>query len=359
MSEALARYNTQQTIYPMPYVLPAQQVNFSEALIFQFKHYAGVKESTWKGYENNLKVFFSWVRDNGITNPVREDIEEYAHYLASCGKYKAGTQAAYLRTVKLLFSWLSIKCNCANIADHVKGAKVKSGIHKKDALQREDVPAIANTIDRSTEQGKRLYVMFLLCISCALRTVEVSRANIEDIKTVGSITYLYVWGKGHDEPDAPVELPVEVKTALDAYIAARTDKPTGKSPLFVSTSNRSKGKRINPKRISEMLKDLMRGAGYDSDRLTAHSLRHTSATGAYKATRSLYLTQQHARHVDPATTEIYLHAEEREERHTEQQVYNYYFKQDTATDPLQEACQLLQGMPAEKLEKALAMLKML
>lgn len=359
MSEALARYTAQHTAYPIPYVLPAQQINFSEALIYQFKHYAGVKESTWKGYENNLKAFFTWARENGITNPVREDIEEYAIYLASCGKYKAGTQAAYLRTVKLLFSWLSVKCNCANIADHVKGAKVKNGIHKKDALQREAVPAIASSIDTSTEQGKRLYAMFLLCISCALRTVEVSRANIEDIKTVGSITYLYVWGKGHDEADAPVELPAEVREALEAYIAARTDRPTGRSPLFVSTSNRSKGKRIDPKSISLMLKDLMKRAGYDSDRLTAHSLRHTSATGAYKATRSLYLTQQHARHVDPATTEIYLHAEEREERHTEQQVYNYYFKQDTADSPLQEACQLLQGMPADKLEKALALLKML
>ena len=359
MSEALARYTAQHTAYPQPYILPAQQQGFSYSLFQRFSDYAQVKDSTLKGYRNNIKAFSTWMRENGITQPAREDIMAYADFLASCGQYKPGTQAAYLRTVKLFFSWLAIEGLYPNVADHVKGAKVKNGIHKKDALQREAVPAIAESIDTSTEQGKRLYAMFLLCISCALRTVEVSRANIEDIKTVGSITYLYVWGKGHDEADAPVELPAEVKAALDAYIAARTDKPTGRSPLFVSTSNRSKGKRIDPKSVSLLLKDLMKRAGYDSDRLTAHSLRHTSATGAYKATHSLYLTQQHARHVDPATTEIYLHAEEREERHTEQQVYNYYFKQDTADSPLQEACQLLQGMPADKLEKALALLKML
>lgn len=358
MSEALARYTAQHTAYPMPYVLPAQQ-NFSYSLFDRFAAYAQVKDSTLKGYKNNIHAFSAWMQENCIAQPAREDIMAYADFLASCGRYKPGTQAAYLRTVKLFFSWLAMEGLYPNVADRVKGAKVKNGTHKKDALQREAVPAIAASIDTSTEQGKRLYAMFLLCISCALRTVEVSRANIEDIKTVGSITYLYVWGKGHDEADAPVELPAEVREALEAYIAARTDKPTGRSPLFVSTSNRSKGKRIDPKSISLMLKDLMKRAGYDSDRLTAHSLRHTSATGAYKATRSLYLTQQHARHVDPATTEIYLHAEEREERHTEQQVYNYYFKQDTADSPLQEACQLLQGMPADKLEKALALLKML
>ena len=50
------------------------------------------------------------------------------------------------------------------------------------------MPAIAATIDRTTEQGKRLYAIYLLCITCALRTVEITRANVEDMKTVGGRT---------------------------------------------------------------------------------------------------------------------------------------------------------------------------
>ena len=106
-----------------------------------------------------------------------------------------------------------------------------------------------------------------------------------------------------------------------------------------------------------MLKSLMVAAGYDSDRLTAHSLRHTSGTGAYKATHNLYLTQQHQRHCDPATTEIYMHCEEREERNTEELVYNYYFKADTEADPCKEALDILQRMPADKQKQALELLK--
>ena len=217
---------------------------------------------------------------------------------------------------------------------------------------------IAGTIDRETEQGKRLYCMLLLGIIDGLRTVEITRANVGDIKTVSGKTYLYVWGKGHSEPDTPVLLPREVKAAIDDYLSSRTDNPTAKSPLFVSTSNRSKGNRIAASTISKIIKAMLKAAGYDSDRLTAHSLRHTSGTGIYKATKNLYLTQQHLRHVNPETSEIYMHVEERENRNTEEQVYNYYFLgKDEVVTSQQEAITLINTLPADKLEKALDVLR--
>jgi len=226
---------------------------------------------------------------------------------------------------------------------------VRYDTHKKDTLEREAVKEIADSIDRSTESGKRLYAMYLLCISCGLRTIEINRANVEDIKRTGSRTYLYLQGKGHSEHDQPVLLIPEVKAALRDYLESRADNPTPKSPLFVSTSNRSKGKRIAPTTISTMLKEVLVNAGYDSDRLTAHSLRHTSGTGAYKATGNIYLAQKHQRHADPATTEIYVHAEEREDRNTEQQVFDYYFHPEAAADQRQEAMKLLATIDPSKL----------
>ena len=356
MSEALAIY-TGPEIYPLP------QKTFTGNLFASFEEYTSVKDTTMRGYKTCLKAFALWMADNGITQPTRANIMQYEKHLTACG-YKTGTRQQYLGAVKHFFKWTASEGLYPNIADNVKGAKVKREQHKKDPLPRSAVPVIADSIDRSTEQGKRLYAMYLLFISCGLRCVEVSRANVEDLKTLNGITYLYVWGKGHDEPDAPVELPQEVKEAVEDYLASRKEKPTKGSPLFISTSNRcghdengNATKRIAPTTISTAIKELMKGAGFDSDRLTCHSLRHTSNTGVYKATKSLYLTQQHARHVDPATTEIYVHAEEREERHTESMVYDYYFKQDTATDPRQEAIAIIQGMAADKLAHALQILK--
>ena len=350
MSEALA---------VMPGYYPAIYPS-SEDILSSFVDYCSVKDSTLKGYIVCLKAFARWAQENGIKQPTRADIREYVRFLDS-SDLKPGTKTQYLRAVKQMFEWASAEGLCTtNPAQGIKGTwKTDRQHHKKDALGREDVKAIAATIDRETEQGKRLYAMFLLGIVDGLRTVEISRANLEDIKTMGGRTYLYTWGKGHSEPDTPVLLPQEVQEALQAYIDSRTDKPTGKSPLFVSTSNRSKGQRISTTTISTIFKDMLKGAGYDSDRLTAHSLRHTSGTGVYKATHNLYLTQQHLRHANPETSEIYMHAEEREERDTEQRVYNYYFSQETASSPQQEAIGIIQTLPADKLEKALAVLRAL
>ena len=332
------------------------QASFGADLFSRFIDYTAVKDTTLKGYMVYIRAFVRWMHGNGIAQPTREDVKAYKEYLDS-SELATSTKAQYLRAVRHFFKWTAAEGLYPDVADHIKGAKVRHDHHKKDALGREDVPAIAATIDRSTEQGKRLFAIYMLCITAGLRTVEVSRANIEDVKTKGGKSYLWVWGKGHDEPDSPVLLVPEVKDALQAYLDSRSDKPTAKSPLFVSTSNRSKAKRIAPTTISAQIKKMMRAAGYDSSRLTAHSLRHTSGTGAYQATHNLYLTQQHQRHVDPSTTEIYIHDNDREQRDTEQQVYNYYFAPDAKNDPTAEALQILRSLDPAKQQAALSMLR--
>ena len=350
---------------------------FQPFLFDRYIKYAGVKDTTLKGYITCIRVFRVWMIQNDIIQPTRDDIEDYKNHLNE-SQLKAGTKAQYLRAVKHFFKWLSLEGLYPNIADGCKGGwKIDTLHHKKECLSREAVPVVADSIDRETESGKRLYAMFLLGVVDGLRTIELSRANVEDIRTIGSRTYLYVQGKGHDEKDTPVLLPAEVKQAIEQYLTARTDKMTGKSPLFVGTANNSKpgsvklitdkrtgiqreiinDGRIAPTTISTMLKDMLKNAGYDSTTLTAHSLRHTSGTGVYKATHNLYLTQQHQRHCDPSTTEIYVHAEEREERNTEEIVFDYYFNQDAETDPQREAIEIIQGLSADKLEKALAVLQ--
>ena len=338
------------------YITAMQQQGFSKDLFGRFLDYTDRKDSTVKGYLTCIRQFMKWLDAYQITQPTREDIKAYRAHLESAD-LAIGTQQQYLRAVKHFFKWTAAEGLYPNIADNIHGAKVRHDLHKKDALSREDVPKIAASIDTSDEQGKRLYAMYLLCITCGLRTVEINRANIEDIKTVGGVSYLYVQGKGCDDKDAPVELIPEVQEAIKAYLSSRSDKPTPKSPLFASTSNRSKGGRISTASISAMLKEMLVKAGYDSDRITAHSLRHTSGTGAYKATGSLLLAQKHQRHADPSTTEIYIHAEERAERHTERQVYDYFFKGDTIQDQQQEVLQLIATLSPEKLAAAIDFIK--
>ena len=353
MNNAALTTTTGSSLYYLQDV--KQELNIS--LFTRFIDYTDRKETTVKGYVTCIKHFIKWLQENGITQPQRDDLKAYRKYLESSG-LATGTQQQYLGEVKRFFKWTENELRegrpgYINIAENLHSPKVRQDIHKKDALSRDDVPIIAESIERDDEQGKRLYAMYLLCITCGLRTIEIHRANVEDIKTVGGITYLYIQGKGKDDKDAPVELIPEVKEALNDYLKHREAKPTAKSPLFTSTSNRSKGGRIATTTISTMLKEMLKNAGYDSDRLTAHSLRHTSGTGAYMATGNLFLAQKHQRHADPSTTEIYIHAHERQERHTEQQVFNYYFKGDRKQDKEAQAIELIKGLDPAKLEQVI------
>ena len=205
--------------------LQANTYTFGADMFSRFIEYTDREETTMKGYITCLRQFMYWLQSNHVSRPERRDILAYKEYLngATFGRsgtetLKASTKQQYLRAVKHFFKWTAAEGIYPNIADNIHGAKVRHDIHKKDALDREAVKVIADAIETDTEAGKRLYAMYLLCISCGLRTVEISRANVEDIKTTGSRTYLYLQGKGHSEHDQPVLLIPEVKAALQDYV---------------------------------------------------------------------------------------------------------------------------------------------
>jgi len=59
--------------------------------------------------------------------------------------------------------------------------------------------------------------------------------------------------------------------------------------------------------ISRIVKAALKGAGMDSDRLTAHSLRHTAVTLSLLAGASIQEAQSMVRHSNINTTLIYAH----------------------------------------------------
>lgn len=330
-----------------------QAVTLPASAFSEFMQWIDRTPATAKAYLKSLKQFAAWLDYSGITAPTREDIIKYRDYLtadherirlnaAGHFEYQRGTDGeilrasckpttagVYLQAVKRFFSWTADRGIYPDIARHVHGPKITHDTHKRDALTPEQAGTIEQTIrtdaaertqeqagnrkdtagrvQRSTEQGARLYAMYLLAVTAGLRTVELSRANVKDIEPKGAGAVMYVWGKGHAEPDQRIILAPEVWQAIREYLQMRTAPATPESPLFVATGNRSGGKRIAPCTISKMLKRAIKAAGYDSPRLTAHSLRHTAGTTAQEITGNIYETQRYMRHSDPKTTEIYIH----------------------------------------------------
>ncbi len=284
-------------------IAPAQSVN--EYALSRFISYLDTTPKTVETYSRALKQLFSYFANKGIRSPKREDLIAFRDELKETG-HKPTTIQNYITAAKIFFSWAAQEGIYENIADHLKGAKLDRE-HKKDHLTAYQVKEILGHIDRSTATGRRDYALFSLMVTGGLRDIEVSRAVIGDIRTAGENTVLFVQGKGRTEKTEYIKLCPEVETAIREYLKDR--KTAGaEEPLFISTSNNSRGKTLSTRSISGIIKGILKAAGYNSDRLTAHSLRHTAVTLSLLAGNDLTEVQQFARHANLNTTMIYNHA---------------------------------------------------
>lgn len=339
-------------------------------LLSDFVAWIDRSERTSATYLCNLKQFAAWMSFRGVTAPQRADIIAYRDYLmteheairydeADGWAYrldKAGrrirtickptTVNSYLHTVKEFFAWADASGIYPDVAKGVHAPRLTSD-HKKEALEVDDVKNIELQIktdgdrkqeeagaankdskgrmQRAAEQEARLLAIYELTVNAGLRTVEVSRLNVGDLVRHGSTAYLYIWGKGHSSADVKKPIALEVADSIDDYLQTRADGAPKDSPMFIGTGNRSGGKRILPGTISQMIKKAMISAGYDDERITAHSLRHTTGQAVMEMTGNLYDTQKYLRHANPATTEIYLHQND-DKRNAEnaERLYAYF-----------------------------------
>jgi len=280
-----------------------QSMTLSEDLFQSFLSYLDASPKTVETYTKAIRQFYKYIEERGITQPAREDVIEYREALRE--DHKPTTVQNYITALRLFFQWTETAGLYPNIAQHIKGAKLTKE-HKKDYLTSSQVKAILRRIDTSDTQGRRDFAIIALMVTGGLRDIEVSRANIEDLRTLGDSVVLYIQGKGREDRSEYVKVMPEVEKAIRATLSDRKNTE-GRQPLFISLSNNSKGERISTRSISGIVKTSFRRAGYDSDRLTAHSLRHTAVTLSLLGGRSLQEAQQFARHTNISTTQIYAH----------------------------------------------------
>lgn len=281
----------------------APQLQLTADLFQRFIDFLDASPKTVATYTRDVRQFAKWLSFNGIKNPQRDDVLAYRDWLKQ--DHKPTTVQNYIVAVRLFFQWAAAEGLYPNIAEHIKSVKLDRE-HKKDYLTSRQVKAVMSRIDRSTEQGLRDYAILAVMFTGGLRTIEVSRANVEDLRTAGDSPVLYVQGKGREERTDYIKLMPEVDEAIRAYLAKR-GAVRGDEPLFASLSNNSKGQRISTRSVSGMVKKAFQSAGFNSDKLTAHSTRHTAVTLALLGGQSLQDVQQFARHANITTTQIYAH----------------------------------------------------
>jgi site-specific recombinase XerD len=274
---------------------------------------------TLKTYTRQLYQFLQWC-DRRQLNPVtiiKEDIKKYRHWMVKQQQYKPATIALKLAVVRRFYQAAVEKGLIAiNPAAGVKPPREKfDPAEKITYLEAAEVEILFGAIPQngSLKSARDRLLLGIMALE-GTRTVELHRADIASIVRQGKNLGVRVEGK---RSIRVVPLTPDLARLLVEYLHQRETngevlKPT--RPLFISTGNNSRGKRITRRGIRTIvdtylkLADLKHTPGRT---ISAHSLRHTAGTLALRSGADLRQVQDLLGHSDPRTTSIYTHVGDR------------------------------------------------
>lgn len=283
--------------------------SFTTELENRWIEFAQVSALTERAYRKGARTFFQFCTAQGVAAPTRSDVLAWLKAMERDG-LSVSTRHLRLVAVRRLFCFLEDEGLARDVTRGVKVPKADAG-HKRGVMSG---AAIALTIRRACGASElerlRNRALLSLMATSALRVCEVARADVQDLDAVNGV--LYVHGKARHEKGEldSVKVQPQVLAMLEEYALAR-GAVAADAPLFASCSDRNRGGRLTSASVSWVAKTAMKAAGYDSKRLTAHSLRHSAITIAYFADAPAAKLQEFARHQSFDTTRLYIHEAER------------------------------------------------
>ena len=287
-----------------------------QELINGFIETLKIDSNTSRSYKSSLKVYATYLKDKKIDKPTEKTLAEFVYYLSEVRHCVGSTQQSYIIVIKQFYQWCYRRRLYEDISVELKYIKVESNFKRKP-LSLEQAKELLRYAKRRRNKNIscfRDYVIVNLILTTGLRTIEVSRADAEDITFEG---FLKVRGKGRSEKSDMVLIPSKTYDLIMEYLSKRECDSIA---LFVNHGNRNGGARMTTQEISKRIKKLLRGIHLDEKELSAHSLRHTAATLALEAGASFQEVQQMMRHKSLNTTMIYAHNMDRKKNKTEEKL---------------------------------------
>jgi len=289
---------------------PSQRIPL---LIHTFLNSLDVKLSSKALYKRTIAQYFNWLKKQKLTLDIVTvaEVINYKQELLSSGMSPLSV-GSYITVVRKFYQWAEANKLYPNIAKDVKTPKRKQQF-KKQSLTDIQAKSLLDYYKELEGEVKRDYAIVSLLLRTGLRTIELIRANVEDITFKEGKRVLLIQGKGRDEKDNFVILTDKAFKPIEEYIQTRGAHKV-KEPLFISASNNNIGGRLTTRAISRIVKEGLKEIGLNDRSLTAHSLRHTTAVSLIRRGVSLEHIQGVLRHSNPATTQIYLSSVAEEQR---------------------------------------------
>ena len=277
--------------------------------------YKEKKPTTITTYKGALDRYCKYLEEHNIDKPEDEDLSEYFAYLRENNRAGATIQQSKVVLTRF-YKWAEHLDLYPDITFGLKFEKGSEGF-KRQALSAKDAKRLIELAEKRADksiENFRDYVILKLILTTGLRTIEVSRADVCDLKIVNDIKYLMVQGKCRVEKDEKVKVPDSIYELILEYLEKRNNDA---APLFLNHGRNVKDLRIKPSTISVQMKHLLRAIGLDDKAYTAHSLRHTCATLALLNGAKFEEVQMVLRHKSITTTTIYAHNIKRDTNNVE------------------------------------------
>ncbi len=178
----------------------------------------------------------------------------------------------------------------------------KSSRKLPDFLTIEEVDAMLNVIDMSTNEGTRNRAIIELMYSSGLRVSEIISLQLSNLYVESS--FVRIIGKGNKERLVPVgsDALKQLLIYIGNYRNQINIKPASQDIIFIN----KRGSALSRVMIFYILKELAAKAGITKN-VHPHTMRHTFATHLLEGGADLRAIQEMLGHESITTTEIYTH----------------------------------------------------
>ncbi len=265
----------------------------------------GLAENSIFAYQNDVRKLMDFCEPLNLspTEVSTAHLKKFVTELYELG-LSARTQSRIISGIKQFFYFLllegEIKIDPSELVE-----TPRIGRKLPEVLSIEEIDALIDAIDLSTDQGHRNKAILETLYSCGLRVSEL--VNLEFEQLFFDEGFIRVIGKGNKQRLVPVS--PSVKKEIDIYTTSirNRQKISHGNESYVFLNRR--GAKLTRVMIFTIIKNLAEKAGIKKT-VSPHTFRHSFATHLLEGGANLRAIQEMLGHESITTTEIYTHLDQ-------------------------------------------------
>lgn len=264
----------------------------------------GYSPNTIEAYKHDLDWLLGYLEQEGV-DPLSVKLEDLEHFAAMLSDHgiSAKSQARILSGVRSFYRYLVLDGYLdVDPTELLESPHLPQ--HLPEYLSTEEVDALENSIDLTSNEGHRNRAIIEVFFSCGLRVSELTNLKLSDLFLPQG--FIRVNGKGGKQRLVPISQ--RAIHELELWFDDRRQmniKPGEEDYVFLNR----RGHHLTRTMILIMVKRQAEAAGIKKT-ISPHTLRHSFATALLRGGADLRVIQELLGHACLGTTEIYTHMDD-------------------------------------------------